>query len=326
MASTNDLPDGDFKLRITNGSAEWVNIYEESPLYRRNDTVEPVITATPHPKGKHLVLVTLSQSNSQGYNDTFINPDLDGVDPRIMQWSRGIKNHIYDPGQKNTWIHAQYPLQHPCILPGQAHIGSQISFAKRHLQDNPHDTIYLVNCATGGASFDPFDLGYGEMSLRLSYSGQGKNLFNSMISTVDNARSSLPENNEIMAFLMIQGESEANSGKEQYLQDLFNMIDAARKHMKNEHIPLLVGTMMPSYVAGGLGIKEIDAVHRSIGHSIWMSACADVSKVATGVHTDMCHYNSATQRMAGLVFYDAWLEVRRKYDEAIRQWLESQII
>lgn len=318
MFSSTTLPppptaNGDYVLQIRQGQAAWVNT--------NNVAHEPA--PEPVKPGRHWILIIAGQSNAQGQNDSYVNLKYDSVDPRIKQWSRGNANHLYDAGCGNEWIIAQYPLQHPGIAYNQAHIGFQLSFCKEHLRHYPDDHIYLVCCSTGGSSFAPFNLGWGEMAWRHDYQGGGKNLFEEMIQTTTKARAALPVETEMMGILWHQGESESATGATQYATELTDFITQARARLYAPNLPFIVGTMLSTYVNPSPPMQAIDSVHRNIANLIWLSEVADISTVETGVMTDFVHFNADTLRAAGPIYYEAWLRVWDKYTKALDVWFKN---
>jgi hypothetical protein len=321
MYPTIPLATGDYILNVNNGISSWKTVNAESAI---KPTMVDVNIKTSPPPSVNWLFIAAGQSNCQSYTKASINWTEDATDPRIRQWSRGINTKNYTAPKSDVWITAQYPLQFPSILPATNHIGGQLNFSKAFLNDHPDDTVSWVCSAVGGTGFTAVDFGYGECSWLYGYKGPGRNLFKEMIEDVQKALLNSPPNTKFGGFIWIQGEADCGMHPQLYQKYLSKMIDRTRHLLGDPNIPVMVGTMLSSWVAEFESRKHIDHVHRTVAQFIWLAGTIDMTKVETGIMTDVVHYNAETQRAGGYLMYNVWVNLQLIYQQALEEWKANQ--
>jgi hypothetical protein len=308
------MANGNYVLNVHNGHCSWVRasialstVLEKEQYEKTNST-------------KWLFISAL-QSNTVGTtpNDA-IDWSQDAPDPRIFQFNRNKNNLNYTPvnAAQAPFIPFQYPAQNGYIMPNDNQICHQLSFSKKFLATRPNDEIYWVLCAVGGICLSVNDVGGGPMSWSPDFKN-GRNLTNEMIEDVQYAQQLIPDA-VLGGVVGIGGESDHTFTTSQWQIKFSETVAVWRSRLSAPNLPIIIGTMLSSFVGISPAMQRVDVAHRRIKDYMWLAGCADIALVETGVMSDLVHYNAATQRAAGKLLYDVWFEVWDEYLAALEKW------
>ncbi len=231
------------------------------------------------------VFVMAGQSNMAGRG--FIEPQDTISDPRVMMLNKN-----------NEWVLAKEPLHY--YEPDLAGLDCGLSFAKT-LVNNLPDTIYIgmVPCAVGGTSIEQ----WVDDSLF-----RGVRLKSNLVEKIRLAET----HGIIKGILWHQGENNANrGGVSGYKSNIKLFLNEIRKMTENDSLPIIVGEI-------GHFLKEetfsgyqdtINLILKDLSNSdpnIGLVIADDLEHKG-----DFIHFNSASLRILGRRYAEAYLSIKK---------------
>lgn len=246
-------------------------------------------TSTPPADGFDVVAI-LGQSNALGWGKGADEPSADVPDPRIWQW----------PGSgpdMDTVVPASDPLVGPFTASG---IGPAMSFARAYVAGQDREVL-LVQAAVNGTGFTPLQ----GMTWDPDLHGSVRNLYDEAVTQIRGALDQAP-GNRLVAVLWVQGESDvAVLTPQEYAQKLDGLV--ARLRADVGPAPLVIGQMVPEWIAGNKARAAIDAVHRQTPDRVGDAVFVPGPSAMNNGPDDDIHYDAMGQREQGRRMYTAWV-------------------
>ncbi|WP_195266745.1 sialate O-acetylesterase [Clostridium sp. 1001275B_160808_H3] len=166
------------------------------------------------------------------------------------------------------------------------------SFAEAWCCKNEDDIIGLVPCAEGGSSIDEWAV--------------DKVLFRHAINEAKFAMQS----SELVGVIWHQGESDSHNGNyKTYYEKLLLIIEALRKELNAQNIPVIIGGL-PDFLGKegfGKGCTEYNLINQELEKfAIEQDKCYFVTASGLTSNPDGIHIDAISQRKFGLRYFEAF--------------------
>src|SRR3990167_3817292 len=241
------------------------------------------------PAAGYDIIPILAQSNALGRATAIGLPDLDGAEPRVLQFA-----NLLSPYAEKA-VAALEPLHHH-EMPGNT-VGFALTFAKRYAQTRPITRkVLLVPCAHGNTGFGST----GTYTWRVGQAGP-INLYGLAVEQINKALA-LPGDNRVAAILWHQGEANSATSAASYRVDLDSLIDDLRVRY-GASTPFVLGQMSPLRIAENAGYATIDGVHRD---TPTRRQYVGMWEAVSMLEQDNVHFSAPGQRINGMTAFDAY--------------------
>jgi len=248
-------------------------------------------------QGDDLILI-IGQSNAVGYGNGRDLVYYDAPNDRIYQ--RGQSTDTGFSQYNFLTVQAQDPLMHK-NMHDQNGVGFGMTFAKMYLQTiSPYRNVLIIPGASGGTGF---------ASNRWTPTGD---LYLNAISQTNQVLAA-QEGNKIAVILWLQGEADALAGMAgaTYQGFLDAMFSGLRSSITGAaDIPIIIGQMVPTWIAGNAAASPINAIHRDTPLRVRNTWYVDGPSGAQFT-TDGIHYTGVAQRAIGRRMYYALDKARQ---------------
>ena len=202
-------------------------------------------------------------------------------------------------GEK-LWVlrNGRWQLMYRPVNPDREFSGTCLaeSFAKAYVEDHPDIKIGVIPCADGGTCLDQWQVG----SL----------LFDN---AVNNARLAM-RTSHLAAILWHQGESDCQNDRYPlYLKKLTVIMDALRRELQAEDIPIVVGGLgefLPKaapYLVNYLHINEALVEFAAVTYRTAFASAEGLTS-----NPDHLHFNHQSLQEFGLRYYEAFRTIEDK--------------
>lgn len=232
------------------------------------------VSMSQEPSEKLKLFLLIGQSNMAGRGRVEAQDQV--ANPKIFMLDKDCK-----------WVLAKDPLHFD--KPGIAGVGLASQFAREILKADSETSIGLIPCAVGGTSLQQWKPG-GKL-----YS-----------EAVERARIALKDG-MLAGILWHQGESDSGTPESvaTYPERFAAMIANLRKDLNADGTPLLVGEL------GRYQTKYLEFNKMLPKAAALVQPCAIVSSEGLGPNADNIHLNSASLRIFGARYAEAFLSFKR---------------
>lgn len=190
-------------------------------------------------------------------------------------------------------------------------VGLAASFAESWCQEHQQEQIGLIPCAEGGSSLDDWRI-------------DGP-LFRHAITETAFAL----ESSTLAGILWHQGENDSmNSNYLNYYDKFLTIIDALRKELKAENVPLLIGGLGDFLGKQGFGAyaTEYQQVNEELKRFAFEQAnCCFVTASGLTANPDGIHMDAVSQRKFGLRYFEAFRKEQHVLEPVMNEqdWLKQ---
>jgi hypothetical protein len=234
-------------------------------------------------KEQFYLFLLVGQSNMAGRG--VIEEQDQKPHPRVLTLSKDLK-----------WQHAVAPLHFD--KPGIVGVGIGGTFGREIAEVFPEATIGLIPCAVGGSPIDSWTKG-------AYYPPTKSHPWDDAIQRAKHAS----QFGEIKGILWHQGESDSKEGfAESYEGKLHLLIERLRAELNATNVPFIAGQMGQFEERPWNEDKKlVDRAHHNIANRVTRTAFVN----SDGLHHkgDEIHFDSASYRLLGHRYAQAWLEL-----------------
>ncbi len=197
---------------------------------------------------------------------------------------------IFMLAKDGQWVPAKDPLHFDKPVAG---VGLGSEFARQIVAAHPKAVVGLIPCAVGGTSLDQWKPG-------------GK-LYRDAVARTRTAL----KNGTLAGILWHQGEADSAHEKVATYPDRFaSMIGQLRKDLNAEGVPVIVGELGRFRAASAEFNAALPGIARHVPH------CAYVTAEGLSDRGDHLHFDSASQRILGRRYAEAFLQDGLKREAA----------
>jgi hypothetical protein len=199
------------------------------------------------------LLIGMGQSNMSGRGIP-TNAEIDPPNPRIFQFGSKAKQITQ----------ATVPLDMVDVPSG---ISPLTFIAREYLQRIPLDEVLLlIPAANGDTRIDDPTAVSDKGIWNAAYTGPSADLYGMAKAQIDAAQAAISPRwpgatTKIVAMFWHQGEGNASTDPVVYASDFDAIVTDLRSHLKDPDLPVVLGGMVPEYLAGKAGALAIRAAH-----------------------------------------------------------------
>jgi len=265
-----------------------------------------------------VIVLEEGQSNNVGWTAKNSFELSDYPLPNMYQLSKGRADSNYNAGSKYDLIPAYQPLQST----GSRHDGNYVSmgfyFAREMAKDYPQYDIYIVKNSSAATGFsnnrwnEVDDLRQrGTREVRLIHN-ELKQKYNQVF---------------FAGLNMHQGETDADNVAHSsvYESKTVTKFNSQRNELSDlgfGDFPIVLGTMVSTWIGSNPTRLEVDAVHRNIANLIPNAGFVDLSDLTDT--PDGVHFAAHEAEIKGIRYYEKWKTLnnftKQSYEVAKKVW------
>ena len=259
---------------------------------------------------KAILFLADGQSNMQGSG---IKPAYEADDfplSNFFQISQGFDRslHGWDAGNRYDIIPARQPLQHTQDRNNSAAYASLAFYFGNEIARNfPDYDVIIIPNAFGGSSFTARQWTPEGELLRNGY-----DLVRSTYERLSNRYASV----DFGGVIWHQGEGDTGDESNLYAERFTEKFKDQRENLSFGNFPVVVGTMLSTYVSGVESRLEVDAVHRDVANLIGNADFVNMDDLTDA--QDSIHFGADDLQTAGLRYYSKYMELNNPLNSEMR--------